>query len=60
MITTLIEPLAYSIADACRVSSIGKTRLYELIAEGRLESTAIGKRRLVRAESLRRLIAGEV
>ena len=24
------EPLAYSVADACRVSSIGRTRLYQL------------------------------
>ena len=52
-------PLAYSIADACRVSSIGKTRLYQLINEGKLEARKIGKRTLIPAESLRRLIAGE-
>lgn len=53
-------PLAYSIADACRVSSIGKTRLYQLINEGKLKTTKLGKRTLIPAESLRRLIAGEV
>jgi excisionase family DNA binding protein len=53
------EPLAYSIADACRVSSIGRTRLYALINEGRLEVRKIGKRSLIPAASLRRLIAGE-
>lgn len=52
------EPLAYSIADACRVSSIGKTRIYSLIAEGRLEVRKIGKRTLIPAASLRRLIEG--
>ncbi len=53
-------PLAYSVADACRVSSLGRTRLYQLIAENRIESCLIGKRRLIVAASLRRLIAGEV
>lgn len=52
-------PIAYSIADACRVSSIGKTRLYQLINEGKLEARKLGKRTLIPAESLRRLIAGE-
>ena len=54
-----LEPLAYSINDACRVSSLGRTRLYELIAEGRLEVRKIGNRTIVPAESLRALIAGE-
>ncbi len=54
-----IEPLAYSVSEACRVSSLGRTRLYQLIAEGRLEARKIGKRTLIPAASLRRLIAGE-
>ncbi len=52
------EPLAYSVADACRVSTIGKTRLYQLIAEGKLEARKIGKRTLIPAASLRALING--
>ena len=52
------EPLAYSIADACKVTSIGRTRLYSLINEGRLEVRKIGKRTLIPAASLRRLIEG--
>ena len=55
----LPEPLAYSIADACRASSIGRTRLYQLIGEGRLEARKIGKRTLIPAASLRALIEGE-
>lgn len=54
-----LEPLAYSIADACRVSSIGKTRLYELINEGRLKTRKVGKRTLIPAASLRALIEGK-
>ena len=53
------EPLAYSIADACRVTSIGRTRLYSLIAEGRLEVRKIGRRPLIPATSLRALIEGQ-
>ena len=53
------EPLAYSVRDACRVSSLGRTRLYQLIADGRLETRKIGKRTLIPAASLRALVAGE-
>ncbi|MFM9936535.1 MAG: helix-turn-helix domain-containing protein [Novosphingobium sp.] len=52
------DPLAYSIHDAVRISSIGRTRLYSLIKEGRLEARKIGKRTLIPATSLRRLIEG--
>lgn len=51
------DPIAYSIKDACRVSSIGKTRLYQLIAEQKLQACKIGKRTLIPADSLHRLIA---
>lgn len=60
ILSQLPQPLAYSIADACKVSSIGKTRLYSLIAEGRLEARKIGKRTLIPAASLRALIEGGV
>ncbi len=53
------EPLAYSVKEACRVSTLGRTRLYQLIGEGRLEARKIGKRTLIPAASLRALIAGE-
>lgn len=57
--TSDLQPLAYSVADAIRVSSIGKTRLYSLIKEGRLEARKVGKRTLIPAASLRALIEGE-
>jgi excisionase family DNA binding protein len=59
MQTATPEPLAYSIADACRVSSIGRTKLYELIGNGRLEARRIDGRTVIPASSLRRLIEGE-
>ena len=54
----IIEPLAYSVSEACRVSSLGRTRVYQLISEGRLEVRKIGKRTLIPAASLRALIGG--
>lgn len=54
-----LEPLAYSIAEACRVSSLGRTRVYQLINEGKLQVRKIGKRTLIPAASLRALIDGE-
>lgn len=51
-----LAPLAYSVADASRVSSLCKTSIYGLIREGRLEARKIGKRTVIPAASLRRLI----
>lgn len=55
------EVIALGITDACRVSGMGRSWLYKAIAEGRLASVTLGRRRLIRADSLRALIeAGEV
>lgn len=48
--------LAYSIPEACAATSIGRSKLYELISEGRLEVRKIGKRTLIPAASLQRLL----
>lgn len=50
------ERLAYSIDEACKATSLGKTGVYKLISEGRLEVRKVGKRSLIPAHSLRRLI----
>jgi excisionase family DNA binding protein len=50
------QPLAYSITDACRVSSLGRSFLYSAIANGSLASVTVGRRRLIKADSLRALI----
>lgn len=51
-----LAPLAYSISEACKVSSIGRTYMYQLINEGKLEARKLGKRTLITARSLRALI----
>lgn len=53
-----IEPLAYSIAEASRVTSISRSRIYELINAGELQSRKVGRRTIIPANSLRALIEG--
>ncbi|WP_062343577.1 helix-turn-helix domain-containing protein [Novosphingobium sp. CCH12-A3] len=53
------DPIAYSVADACRAASICKSHLYNLIRAGKLETRKLGRRTLIPAASLRALIEGE-
>lgn len=52
------EKLAFTIPEAVASSGIGRTKLYELIKEGRLEARKLGARTLIPAMSLRALIEG--
>jgi Helix-turn-helix domain len=54
-----MEPIALSVADAIKISGLGKTTLYEAMADGRLEARLVGRKRLILTHSLRRLIEGE-
>lgn len=51
-----LTPISLTISDACRVSGLGRTKLYELIRSGLLESTVVGGRRLIRYDSLNQLL----
>lgn len=55
-----LEPLGYSIREACRVSSLGRTTIYSHISAGRLRATHVGRRTIISAESLRSLVGGDV
>ena len=50
------EKLAYSVKEACAVSSLSRTTIYTHIAEGRLRAVKVGGRTVIPAESLRALI----
>lgn len=52
-------PLAYSINEASRATSLGRTRLYQLIADGKLKSIKIGARTLIPASALHKLLEGD-
>lgn len=53
-----MENILVSIPDAGRMLSVGRSTLYRLIADGKLETVKIGRRTLVRIASVRAL-AGE-
>ena len=44
---------AYSVREACETLSIGKTKLYSLIASGYLDARTLGCRTLITGDSLR-------
>lgn len=48
-----MEPLLLSIAEAARSLGVGRSKAYELIGDGQLETVTIGRRRLVKMESLK-------
>lgn len=50
------QKLAYSIPEAASALSIGRSKLYELIAEGQIETFKIGKRTIVPKASLIKLL----
>ena len=54
-----MEPLAVSINDTAKVLGLGRTSIYAMIGDGRLDAFKLGRRTLIRAESIRRLVAGE-
>jgi len=54
-----MEALAVSINDAAKALGLGRTSIYAMIADGRLEAFKLGRRRLVKAESILRLIAAQ-
>ena len=54
-----MERLAYSINETAKALSLGRTSIYAMIADGRLDAFKLGPRTLIRAESIRRLIEGQ-
>ncbi len=51
-----MDPITTTIEGARAASGLGRTKLYELIGEGRLEIVKVGRRTLIKTASLRRLL----
>lgn len=54
-----MDRLAYSINETARTLSLGRTSIYVMIADGRLEAFKLGRRTLIKADSIQRLVAGQ-
>ena len=51
-----VEPICVRVNDAARMIGIGRTKLYELIANGEVETVKIGKATRVTMASLHGLV----
>jgi excisionase family DNA binding protein len=54
-----MEALAVSINDAAKALGLGRTSIYAMIGDGRLEAFKLGRRTLIKAASIRRLVADQ-
>ncbi|MET1755689.1 helix-turn-helix domain-containing protein [Novosphingobium sp. RD2P27] len=52
----MMEPLAVRIPEACRMIGIGRSKLYELIADGTIEIVKIGSVTVVPVSQLKALV----
>lgn len=51
-----VEPICVRVNDAARMIGIGRTKLYELISAGELETVKIGKATRITTASLNELV----
>ena len=51
-----MQAITTSISETARALGLGRTSVYLLINEGKLATVKVGRRRLVKVESLRRLV----
>lgn len=53
--TKQILPLAVSVNEACRITSIGRTKLYAMMSAGDLPYRKIGSRTIILMADIRKL-----
>ena len=53
--TDNLEPILVTVARGCQIAGIGHSKMYELLGSGTVESVHVGRRRLIRYSSLKRL-----
>ena len=54
-----MEAIATSINDTAKALGLGRTSIYALIREGRLETVKLGRRTLVKVASVRHLLESQ-
>jgi excisionase family DNA binding protein len=51
-----MDPLAISISEAAKVLGLGRTSIYGMMSDGRLEWFKLGRRTLIKTASIHRLV----
>lgn len=54
-----VEPLSYTVNAAVRATGIGRSTIYAMMADGRLERVKVGKKTLIPRASLEALVSGK-
>jgi excisionase family DNA binding protein len=49
-----MEQLLYTVSDCCRLTGLGRTKFYELVASGAIPLRKVGKKSLIAAADLKR------
>ena len=57
---TKLEPLTVRISTAVRITGLSRSRIYELIQSGDLETVKVGRATLVQFQSLKSLVSGRL
>lgn len=60
MIDLAAELISVRIKDACRITGIGRSKLYELIAAGEIRTAKVGTITLIPVQELSALIAARL
>jgi excisionase family DNA binding protein len=50
------DPVTVTIPDALRLSGLGRTKLYDLLTKGEIQSVRVGSRRLIVFATLKALL----
>lgn len=50
------DPISVSVPMAAQMTSLSRSRMYELVADGSVKSTMVGGRRVVLVSSLKELV----
>jgi excisionase family DNA binding protein len=51
-----MEPVTVTVSNAMAAIGIGQTKIYELINNGTLKTVRVGRRRLIKTDSIRALV----
>lgn len=51
-----IEPISVRVPDASRMTGLGRSTIYELIASGDIEAAKVGRATVIMVESIRRFL----
>lgn len=51
-----IEPISVRVPDASRMTGLGRSTIYELIASGDIEAAKVGRATVIMVESIRKFL----